>query len=52
MITQEERLLKLEQDAWTASMEADRNAGYIFYVAMMSDIDLPMEGETENVTED
>ena len=46
MITEQERLLKAEHDAWLGNMQAETNAANIDYLAMMSDIEIPTE-ETE-----
>lgn len=48
MATREERLLKLEHDAWLAQMKAAKNAADIDYVAMMADIEIPIEEVNNN----
>lgn len=51
MITKEERLLKLEHDAWLAKAQALTNAANVDYIAMMSGIDIPTEEVLENESE-
>lgn len=51
MVTKEERLLKLEHDAWLAKAQALTNEANIGYIAMMSDIDIPTEEVKENESE-
>ena len=51
MVTKEERLLKLEHDAWLAKSQALTNAANADYIAMMSDIDIPTEEVLENESE-
>jgi len=43
MVTPEERLLKIEHDAWLAKSQALTNEANIEYIAMMSDVDIPTE---------
>lgn len=47
--TNEERLLKAENDAMNARSEAAKNAAITEYIAMMADIDIPEEEEGPNV---
>lgn len=51
MATTQERLLKMEHDAWLASSQALTNAANVDYIAMMSDIDIPTEEVLENESE-
>ncbi len=51
MVTKEERLLKLEHDAWLAKAQALTNEANIGYIAMMSNIDIPTEEVNENESE-
>ena len=51
MVTKEERLLKLEHDAWLAKSQALNNQANIDYIAMMSDIGIPTEEVLENESE-
>ena len=45
--TEQERLLKMEHDAWLANSRAETNAANIDYLAMMTDVDIPTEEEGE-----
>lgn len=47
MITMEDRLRKAEHDAWLANLAASKNAANVDYIAMMSDIDIPVAEEEE-----
>ena len=47
MATEQERLLKMEHDAWLANSRAETNAANIDYLAMMTDVDIPTEEEGE-----
>lgn len=51
MVTELERLLKAEHDAWLAKSQALTNAANVDYIAMMSDIDIPTEEVLENESE-
>lgn len=51
MATTQERLLKIEHDAWLARSEANANAANLDYLAMMADIEIPTEEEEVNVNE-
>lgn len=51
MATTQERLLKMEHDAWLANSQALTNAANIDYITMMSDIDIPTEEVLENESE-
>jgi hypothetical protein len=51
MATTQERLLKMEHDAWLANSQALTNEANIGYIAMMSDIDIPTEEVNENESE-
>lgn len=51
MATTQERLLKMEHDAWLANSQALTNAANIDYIAMMSDIGIPTEEGGENESE-
>ena len=51
MATTQERLLKMEHDAWLANGQALTNAANVDYIAMMSDIDIPTEEVLENESE-
>jgi hypothetical protein len=51
MVTKEERLLKLEHDAWLAKAQALTNAANVDYIAMMSGIDIQTEEVLENESE-
>lgn len=45
MATDQERLLKAEQDAWLAASQAAKNEANIDYLAMMADVEIPTEEE-------
>ena len=45
MATTQERLLKMEHDAWLAKAQALTNTANVDYIAMMSGIDIPTENE-------
>lgn len=45
MVTKEERLLKLEHDAWLAKAQALTNEANLDYISMMTGIDIPTEDE-------
>lgn len=51
MATTQERLLKMEHDAWLANSQALTNAANVDYIAMMSDIDIQTEEVLENESE-
>lgn len=51
MATTQERLLKMEHDAWLANSHALTNAANVDYIAMMSGIDIPTEEVLENESE-
>lgn len=51
MATAQERLLKMEHDAWLANSQALTNAANVDYIAMMSGIDIPTEEVLENESE-
>lgn len=44
-MTEQERMLKAEHDAWLANYKAEINAANVDYIAMMSDIEIPTEEE-------
>lgn len=45
MATNQERLLKIEHDAWLAKYKAQTNAANLDYIAMMADVEIPTEDE-------
>ena len=49
--TIQERLLKMEHDAWLANWQAANNQANIDYLAMMSDIEIPTEEGGNNESE-
>lgn len=51
MATTQERLLKLEHDAWLANWQAENNQANIDYLAMMSDIEIPTEEDEDHESE-
>lgn len=51
MATNQERVLKAEHDARVARTESAINAANVDYIAMMSDIEIPIEEEAENESE-
>lgn len=51
MVTEQERHLKAEHDAWLAKAQALTNAANVDYIAMMSDIDIPTEEVSEDESE-
>jgi len=51
MVTELERLLKAEHDAWVAQSKALNNQANLDYIAMMSDIAIPTEEVSENESE-
>lgn len=51
MATEQERILKAEHDAWVANFYAETNAANIDYIAMMTDVEIPTEEDTNNESE-
>ena len=51
MATIQEQLLKTRHDAWLAQYKANSNAANIDYIAMMADIEIPIEEDMENEPE-
>ena len=51
MATIQEQLLKAQHDAWLAQYKAISNAANIDYIAMMADIEIPIEEDVENEPE-
>ena len=50
-MTEQERLLKMEHDAWLAKSQAEKNAANVDYIAMMADIEIPTEEDENNESE-
>ena len=48
MATKEEMQVKAEHDAWYARMLAEQNAADLDYIAMMTDVELDTEEETDD----
>lgn len=50
-MNENERLLKMEHDAWLAQAQAAKNEAVLEYIAMMTDVEIPTEEETDNERE-
>ena len=50
-MTEQERMLKMEHDAWLALSQAEKNMANVDYIAMMADIEIPTEEDGENESE-
>ena len=50
-MTEQERILKMEHDAWLAKSRAERNAANVDYIAMMADIEIPTEEDEHDEPE-